>query len=194
MQLSEEEKQALREKYKQQRRAMWAGKRTSVTSDESTPEEVIHPETDIPDRHATDDEKHQTHTASSAPTTDSDSDTNVTSQKGATVELADDADSHELHQVEHIGAEVDTPTSDTTRLVEIIREQQEEMWEKQPPIRSRSGKRRRNPEKAQRKSLRESKEERDPTMLTWKLVLGVIGTIIVLIAIGIGLGIWFASQ
>jgi cobalamin biosynthesis Mg chelatase CobN len=216
MQLNEEEKQALREKYKQQRRAMWAGKRASDASGKSAPAEVAHPEaeTDIADRHETGDQKRQTHTVSSALTTEPESSTSVTAHKGATVEIADDAfhpdestsqptsqqptiddaDSRQLHQTEQIAAAVNAPRSDTTRLVEKIREQREEMWEAQSSIRSRPEKRRRNSEKAERKSSRGSKEEGEPAMLTWKLALGVIGTIIVLIAIGIGLGIWFASQ
>jgi len=56
MQLSEEEKQALKEKYKQQRRAMWAGKRPSGTSDKSAADELAQSEveTDNPNRDAID--------------------------------------------------------------------------------------------------------------------------------------------
>ena len=215
MQLSKEEKQALKEKYKQQRRSMWAGKRTSDTSGESAPEEAADPEveTDIPDRHETGNQDYQDHTVISTISTESESNTSATAQKGAAVEIdgafrpyesasqptsqqpaTDDADSRQLNAVEQIATAINTPASDTTRLVGKIREQREEMWEEQPSIRSRHQKRRRNVEKAERKSLHKSKEEGEPAVLTWKLVLGVIGTIIVLIAIGIMLGIWFANQ
>lgn len=211
MQLSKEEKQALKEKYKQQRRSMWAGKRTSDTSGESAPEEAADPEveTDIPDRHETDNQDYQDHTVISTISTESESNTSATAQKGAAVEIddalrpyesasqstsqqpmTDDAVSHQLNAVEQIATAVDTAASDTTRLVGKIREQREE----KPSIRSRHQKRQRKVEKAKRKSPLESKQGGERAMLTWKLVLGVIGTIIVLIAIGIVLGIWFANQ
>lgn len=215
MQLSKEEKQALKEKYKQQRRSMWAGKRTSDTSGESAPEEAADPEveTDIPDRHETDNQDYQDHTVISTISTESESNTSATAQKGAAVEIddaprpyesasqstsqqpmTDDAVSRQLNAVEQIATAVDAAASDTTRLVGKIREQREEMWEEKPSIRSRHQKRQRKVEKAKRKSPLESKQGGERAMLTWKLVLGVIGTIIVLIAIGIVLGIWFANQ
>ena len=38
-----------------------------------------------------------------------------------------------------------------------------------------------------------SDEKKGSIMLTWKLALGVVGTIIVLVGIGVLLGYWFAS-
>ena len=214
MQLSEEEKQTLKEKYRQQRRAMWAGKRASDDSSKLEPEEVAHHEAepDMPDRHGPENQKHRDHIGS-AFSTNLESKTSVTVQDETHVENADDAthpeestsqrtsqqpttddaDSRELHRGEQIAKAANAPTSGTTRLVEKIREQREEMREEKSSIHPCPEKRRRNSEKADRKSLRGSKEEGEPAMLTWKLVLGVIGTIIILISIGIMLGIWFAS-
>ena len=212
MQLSEEEKQALKEKYKQQRRAMWAGKRTSDASSELVAEEVTHPnaETDIPTHHVTADRDHPHHSANSAVPTDSEDIASAATQKGTFGKIADeefcpldstgppsslqlatgDAESRKLNSVEQRATARNTQTSDTTPLMNKIKTEREE----HSSIRPNRQKRRRKDQKAEEKFPSELKGKGEPAMLTWKLVLGVIGTIIVLIAIGIMLGIWFANQ
>ena len=212
MQLSEEEKQVLKEKYKQQRRAMWAGKRASDASSELVEEEETQPnaETEIPTHHVTDDHDQHLHTVNSAVPTDSEDTASAATQKGTFGKIADeefcppdstgppsaqrlatgDAESRKLNSVEQRATARNTQTSDTTPLVDKIKAE----WEERSSIRPNRQKRRRKDQKAEEKFPSELNGKGEPAMLTWKLVLGVIGTIIVLIAIGILLGIWFANQ
>ena len=216
MQLSEEEKQALKEKYKQQRRAMWAGKRPSGTSDKSAADEIAQSEveTDNPNRDAIDHQDHKAHVVKSTIPAESECDTRSNAQLSADAEFADDAilpyksasqsisqasetdgaRSRESHTVEQNSRAANEPASETVRLVEKIRMQRREMREEQASIRACPPNRRRKVEKAEPNSRGESNEEGKSAMMTWKLVLGVIGTIIVLMAIGMMLGMWFANQ
>ena len=209
MQLSDEEKQALKEKYKQQRREMWAGKRASG---ELEPEEETHPEveTDIQTHHVTNDHDHHAHSVNSAVPADSEDSATAAAQKGAIVQIAEeefcppdstsqpssqqiatgDADSRQLNPAEQKATALNTQTSETMRLMDKIKAQREE-HHSIPQCRQT---RVRKDQKTEEKPPPELKQKGKPAMLTWKLVLGVIGTIIVLIAIGIMLGIWFANQ
>ena len=212
MPLTEEEKQALKEKYKQQRRAMWAGKRTSDASNELASQEVTHPnaETEIPAHHVTHDRDQRPHSVNSPLPSDSDDTDNAESQKGTIAKIANekfcptdstgsqssqqlatgDAESRKLNSAEHKPTVHNSQTSYTTPLVDKIKAE----WEGRSSIRPNRQKRRRKDQKAEVKSASQIKKKGEPAMLTWKLVLGVIGTIIVLIAIGIMLGMWFANQ
>lgn len=216
MQLSEEEKQALKEKYKQQRRAMWSGKRSSGTSAKSAVDEAEQSgvETGKQNRHATDHQDDRPHIVSSILPAEPDCDSSSIAQLGANAEFADnayppdesesqpmsqrsktgDADSRQVNSVAQIATAVSEPASETVQLVEKIRKQRNVMREEQASILARPQKRRRNGETEERISPIESKEEGEPKMMTWKLILGVIGSIIVLMAIGMMLGIWFANQ
>ena len=230
MPLSEEEKQALKEKYKQQRRAMWAGKRVSHHSEEVQPEEAsdAEAETVIPSGRGTGDEEGQIDTSRTGATTsnppqaktianttpqesphadrthetfrrmrEAASQRTSQSQQDSIAEqqemAADNANSLQSEEVEQIVAEDNTPASDEALLIEKIREQREETWEGQSSIRSRRRKQRRKVSKGERKFWSKSEDKDKPNMLTWKLVLGVVGTISVLIGIGILLGTWFAG-
>lgn len=212
MPLTEEEKQALKEKYKQQRRAMWAGKRTSDASNELASQEVTHPnpETEIPAHHVTHDRDQRPHSVNSPLPSDSEDTDSAESQKGTIAKIANekfcpadstgspssqqlttgDAESRKLDSAEHKATVHNSQTSYTTPLLDKIKAE----WEERSAIRPNRQKRRRKDQKAKEKSASQIKKKGEPAMLTWKLVLGVIGTIIVLIAIGIMLGMWFANQ
>ena len=69
-----------------------------------------------------------------------------------------------------------------------IREQREKMWAKQASSRSREG-----PQQEAEQLSDSVDDEKDSGILNWKLVLGVVGTIIVLAGVGVLLGYWFAS-
>lgn len=212
MPLSEEEKQALKEKYKQQRRAMWAGKRTSDASNELAAEEVTHlnAETEIPAHHVARDRDRRPHSVNSPVPSDSEDTDSAESQKGTIGKIANekfcpadsagsppsqqletgDPESRKLNSAEQKATVHNSQTSYTAPLVDKIKAE----WEERSSIRANRQKRRRKDQKAVEKFASQIKEKGEPAMLTWKLVLGVIGTIIVLIAIGIMLGIWFANQ
>ncbi len=216
MQLSEEEKQVLKEKYKQQRRAMWAGKRPSDTSDKSAVDEEKQSDvkSDNPNGNAIGLQDNKAPTVKPTIPSEPQRDSSSTAQSSADVEIADDtmrpyesesrpisqksktgeAGSIESNTVEQNATGDHELAPETVRLVEKIRIQRREMREEQDSIRAHPQKRQRKVEKAEPNSRVELKEEGKSAMMTWKLVLGVIGTIIVLITIGMMLGVWFANQ
>ena len=85
------------------------------------------------------------------------------------------------------------PTPDEVQLIkEKIREQRQETWEGGASTRSR-GRKKRDKINLGEPQLSLSEDEGGLIELTWKLALGVVGAIIVLIGLGIVLGYWFAS-
>lgn len=228
MPLSEEEKQALKEKYKQQRRAMWDGKSARHGAREAASKEPLDLEAETPARRETRDDEHQVNTtpaktpASVPPPTETVTNVKVQksphadnaheafrrmreaasertsqSQQNSGVEgqrtAVDNADAPRSQPVEPVASEDNPSVPDETLLIEKIREQREETWEGQSSIRSSRRKQRRKLSKGENKFWSESEDSEEPNMLTWKLAVGVVGTIIVLIGIGILLGFWFAS-
>ena len=149
MPLSDKEKQALKEKYKDQRRAMWAGESTLRRSNK-TPSE-----TQAEDSQFT---------------------------------------GEEVEPPPRRSEEDNVPTPDEVqRIKEKIREQREETWEGAASTRLHLRRKQRQTDTDEHQLWDSSENERGPIVLTWKLALGVVGAIIVLIGLGVLLGYWFAS-
>ena len=163
MQLSEKDKQALQEKYKEQRQAMWSGKQsTSQESDEKTAE---------PDQGDTVD---NTAASTSAESSDIQPDS-------LSIE-ADQPTSTETSDQEMSEDEVDVQTEleiETAPIAEDTGENQEEQEDEDMGTGERV--------------FWEADQEGGPSIVTWKLVLAVIGVAIVLVGVGVYLGFLFAS-
>jgi hypothetical protein len=214
--MSEKDKQALREKYKAQRQAMWSGERSAP--DKSPQAETVPDDTGNQDKitpsPTTDNRLSQTETGREAfhPQREE------ARQRGSRVqpdpEAQEQARASNLTQDLNTGGSApqsqqarpadalhsvtssdDTPaTPDGASLVrEKIQEQTEDISENQFSVRS---DRRRQPHKISKSDQefwQTPEEEGEKKVLTWKLAVGVVGTVIVLIGVGIWLGYLFAS-
>ena len=155
MQLSEKDQQALQEKYKEQRQAMWSGKQSnSQESDEKTAE---------PDQ---DDATEGTMDSSDAESSDT--------QPDSSSMPADQETSANQPDVQ-IESE-----AETAPIAEDTGETQEEQDEEEGTD---TGER----------VFWEADQGGGPSILTWKLVLAVIGVAIVLVGVGVYLGFLFAG-
>ena len=161
MQLSEKDKQALQEKYREQRQAMWSGKQsTSQESDEKTAEVD---QGDVED-HTTD----STDAESAGTPADSSS---TTANQSISPETSD----QEADQAE---SSVQTKSeTETAPIAEDTGQQQEEEEDTSTVERV----------------FWEADQEGGPSILTWKLVLAVLGVAIVLVGVGVYLGFLFAG-
>lgn len=158
MQLSEKDKQALQEKYKAQRQAMWSGKQaTSQESDEKADQtDAVDNTTDSPNA-----ESSATHSDSSS--------------MGQDHAASTDSQSQETRQEESsVQTESEEETAATTEDTEDVQEEEAGT-------------------SAGERVFWETDQEGGPSILTWKLVLAVIGVSIVLIGVGAYLGFLFAG-
>jgi len=160
VQLSEKDKQALQEKYKEQRQAMWSGKQsTSQESDEET--------TGADQDSLTDN------------TTDSiDAESSGTPSDSSSMEV-DQPVSTETSDQETIQDKSDVQTESeagTAPIADDTGEQQEEEGTS-----------------TAERVFWEADQGGGPSILTWKLVLAVIGVAVVLVGVGVYLGFVFAG-
>ncbi len=161
MQLSEKDKQALQEKYKAQRQAMWSGKQSTSQESDENAEEVD--QTDAVD-HTTD----PTSTESSATQSDSSS---VEQDHPASTETQDQETRQDESSIQTESEDETAPTTEDT----------EDDQEEEAGI------------SAGERVFWEEGQEGGASILTWKLVLAVIGVSIVLIGVGVYLGFMFAG-
>ena len=204
MELTREEKQALEEKYKEQRRSMWAGKRSSDNADDHQLEEISE-NSEEDDSTSPDDQDAQP----ARPESDNilarmqalDEDLSDAVQRHSaersSPETADESEQAQptTEDVTSQPAESATPETDddTREIIEKIREQREDTWEGNSATRSRRRRQRRKTSSKEREFWNPTEQEKGPSPFTWKLGFGVFGAIIVLVGIGILLGYWFAS-
>ena len=161
MQLSEKDKQALQEKYREQRQAMWSGKQSTRQESDDKAEGVD--QTDVVDNSAdsTDTESSERQSDSSSTTEDQPVPTNTSDQ-----EAGQDASS--------VQTESDAETAAIAEDTEELQEEEEET-------------------SAGERVFWEEDQEGGPSLLTWKLVVAVIGISIVLVGVGVYLGFLFAG-
>jgi len=207
MPLSDKEKQALKEKYKDQRRAMWAGE-SALRRSNKTPSEGPS-EAQVEDAQFTGEEAettpHRSEQASQIETAararprargeqssrkdETASRTLPTNEPSSASSTRTTTGSPRFQQLED-----NVPTPDEVqRIKEKIREQREETWEGAASTRSHRRRKQRQTDTDEHHLWDSSENERGPIVLTWKLALGVVGAIIVLIGLGLLLGYWFAS-
>ena len=161
MQLSEKDKQALQEKYKEQRQAMWSGKQsTSQESDEETAETD---QDDVADNAADPTDAESSDTPSNSSSTAADQ--LISTQ---TLDQETNQDEPSVQRESEV---------ETAPIAEDTGEQQEE------EERTTTGDR----------VFWEADQEGGPSIVTWKLVLAVLGVAIVLVGVGVYLGFLFAG-
>ena len=165
MQLSEKDKQALQEKYKEQRQKMWSGKQsTSQESEEKTAEadqgDAADNTTDLINTVLADMESESSSTAA---------------DQAATPETVDGEPNQDEPSVQ-------TESEDeTVRIAEETGEQEEAEEEEAGTGAD------------ERVFWEASEQEGGPIALTWKLVLAVIGVAVILVGVGVYLGFLFAG-
>lgn len=170
VQLSEKDKQALQEKYKAQRQAMWSGKQSTSQESDEQAEEVD--QTD-----AVDSTTDSTDAESSATQSDSSS---VGEDRPASTETPDQGTRQDEPSVQteldepSVQTELEDETAPTTEDTEDVQEDEEGT-------------------SAAERVFWETDQEGGPSILTWKLVLAVIGVSIILIGVGVYLGFLFAG-
>ena len=177
MPLTKKEKEALRKKYKEQRQAIWTGKPSSrlPSQDASEVEEIeVSSDEDAPDVSAETALPRRGDPLSSSAQTD--------------VEQSEASNSIEVERSESQKIKTDSP-----QVRDRVQVQSEDTWQEQSSTHSRQGEQRGETSQNEESLWNSSDEEKGLIMLTWKLALGVVGTITVLVGIGILLGYWFAS-
>ena len=170
VQLSEKEKQALQEKYKAQRQAMWSGKQSpSQDSEEGTSEESDNQTTpvDAAGPIETSDEE----TSQDQPIVQTESDSNG---QTSTADSPQDSNDREDVSQSRAGTEISTPSAETTPTTEDTEAEDEETGEGE-------------------RVFWEPGMAGGPSIVTWKLVLAVIGIGMILVGVGVWLGFWFAG-
>ena len=204
MELTREEKQALEEKYKEQRRSMWAGKHPSdsdnMSEDESeevseNSEEADSAFADNQDAQPAQPETDNILARIQALDEDQSDATEAQSDETSSRPTADESEqiqpTAENVTVEEKTSIIPETNNATSQIVQKIRKQREDTWEGNSATRSR--RRRRKASSKKREFWNPMDQEEGPSPFTWKLVLGVFGVIIVLVGIGILFGYWFAS-
>ena len=160
MQLSEKDKQALQEKYKEQRQAMWSGKQpTSQESDEETT--------------GADQDNLTANTTDSIDAESSDTPSNSSSMEVDQPVSTETSDQETIQDESGVQTESE---AETAPIAEDTGEQQEEE----------------GTDTAER-AFWEADQGGGPSILTWKLVLAVIGVAVVLVGVGVYLGFVFAG-
>lgn len=177
MPLTEKEKDALRKKYREQRQAIWTGKPSSrlPSQDASEVEEIeVSSDEDASDVSAETGLPRRGDPLSSSAQTD--------------VEQSEASNSIEVERSESQKIKTDSP-----QVRDRVQVQSEDTWQEQSSTHSRQGEQQGETSQNEESLWNSSDEEKGLIMLTWKLALGVVGTIIVLVGIGVWLGYWFAS-
>ena len=161
MQLSEKDKQALQEKYKEQRQAMWSGKQSTSQESDETIAEVHENDAAENTTDSTDAESSDTQSDSSSMEADQPAPTDTSDQ-----EMSEDESGVQRESEGEAAA---------------IVEDNEELQEEEEGT------------SAGERVFWEVDQEGGPSLLTWKLVVAVIGIAIVLVGVGIYLGFLFAG-
>lgn len=201
MQLSEKDKQALQEKYKAQRQAMWSGKQsTSQDSEEKTPEtdqtasvessgETSEDATDSTDARSSNSQTtaNQPSSTEAPDQATAQSESNVQPESGAEAgaSVSGASDSSTMQNIDHGGKASQSPAVTETSVTPAESNSIAENTEGQEEEEQAGG--------GERVFWEALEQEGGPSTLTWKLVLAVISIAIILIGVGVYLGFLFAS-
>ncbi len=194
MEFTEEERKELEEKYKEQRRAMWAGKRLpSASLEESLDENPENSDSvDKPPQGAT---THAGLDSSRTRTKPLDENQSATVSSQASVRLAERTrlNARGIAPKNSENTVSANNYSHAQQVVQKIRSQREEIWEGNSATRSRQRRRWRGTAGKVGKFWNPPRQEKVEGPRRWKLALGVFGVIALLISVGLLLGYWFAS-
>ncbi len=194
MEFTEEERKKLEEKYREQRRAMWSGKRPSSTAQEENSETLSEnaTSTDELPQGPTSRARLDSNRSRTKPLAENQL-TTVSSRasEGASEQTRSKAkgNSREIR-----GKRVSANDyGDTQQMIQKIRSQREEIWEGNSASRTRQRRRWRGTTGKVGRFWNPPRQEDVETSHRWKLALGVLGAIAALVSVGILLGYWFAS-
>ena len=167
MQLSKKDKQALQEKIKQQRQAMWSGKQSTSEDSEEKADDTdqgVNPLGDTTERPTE---------AAEAISSDVQSDpSSIAADQPASTGTTDGETNQDESSVQiepdNAPAPITEETGEQQEEEEEAREDERVFWET-------------------------SEQEGGPIALTWKIVIAVIGVALVLVGVGVYLGFLFAG-
>ena len=197
MQLSEKDKQALQEKYKAQRQAMWSGKQSPSQDSE---EKIV--EADQPVKSSDDTADNTTDPTNTTPS-DSQSDSSSTAvDQSSPTETADEETSQTESSVQpESGSEGGAPAASSTQnTVDAEKTSQSAAGTEASAspteatliVGNTGEEEERGATGGERVFWEALEREGGPSTLTWKLVLAVVGVAIVLVGVGVYLGFLFA--
>ena len=166
MQLSEKDKQALQEKYKAQRQAMWSGKQSTPQESEEKTEEGDHGDVVEDTTDSTDSISSDTRSDPPPAATDQSSSAEVVNEETAQNESGTQPES-----------ETTAPQADVTSITENSEEQEYEEQDTED----------------ERVFWETLEQEGGTSLVTWKLVVAVIGVAAILVGVGVYLGFLFAG-
>ena len=194
MEFTEEERKELEEKYREQRRAVWAGKRPpSATPEESSDKAPEKSDSvDKPPQGATLRARLDSHRTRTKPL-DENQPTTVSSQASAMPPQQTRLNAREIAPTNRENTVSANNYNNPQQIIQKIRSQREEIWEGSSATRSRQRRRWRGTAGKVGKFWNPPRQEEVERPRRWKLALGVFGTIALLIGVGILLGYWFAS-
>ena len=194
MEFTEEERKELEEKYREQRRAMWAGKRPpSATPEESSDKAPEKSDSvDKPPQGATLHARLDSHRTRTKPL-DENQPSTVSSQASARPPQQTRLNARGIAPTNRENTVSANNYNNPQQIIQKIRSQREEIWEGSSATRSRQRRRWRGTAGKVGKFWNPPRQEEVERPHRWKLALGVFGTIALLIGVGILLGYWFAS-
>ena len=166
MQLSEKDKQALQEKYKEQRQAMWSGKQSTPQESEEKTEEGDHGDVVEDTTDSTDSISSDTRSDPPPAATDQSSPAEAVEEKTTQSE-----------PYTHSDSETTAPQADVTSSAKNSEEQEEAEQETED----------------EREFWETLEQEGGTSLVTWKLVVAVIGVAAILVGVGVYLGFLFAG-
>lgn len=194
MEFTEEERKELEEKYREQRRAMWGGKRPPSTAPEENLEEATENSTSVDElpQGSTSDVRRDSNRSRIEPLAENQL-TTVSSRASEgpseQTRLNAKGSTHE-NSSNRVSA---NDYGDSQQMIQKIRSQREEIWEGNSASRGRQRRRWRGTTGKVGRFWNPPRQEEVETPHRWKLALGVLGAIAVLVSVGILLGYWFAS-
>ena len=194
MEFTEEERITLEEKYREQRRAMWEGKRAPRTVQEERLKKT-------PGDSNTIDKLPQGATSHTRLDSNRTRTTPLAENQLTTVPSRVSAGPSEKTRLNTKGVARQNSRnnvsannySDSQQMIQKIRSQREEIWEGNSATRARQRRRWRGTTSKVGKFWNPPRQEELERPRRWKLALGVLGAIAVLVSVGILLGYWFAS-
>ena len=194
MEFTEEERKKLEEKYKEQRRAMWAGKRPPSAAPEESLEKV-------PENSDSVEKLPQGATPHAGPDSsrtrtkplDENQPTTVSSQASVGPSEQTRLNAKGIARKNSGNTVSANNFSNLQQMIQKIRSQREEIWEGNSATRSRQRRRWRDTAGKVGKFWNPPRQEEVERPRRWKLALGVFGATAVLVSVGILLGYWFAS-
>ena len=193
MEFTKEERKELEEKYKEQRRAMWEGKRPLTTEQEESLEEAPENSNSVDElpQGLTSHARLDSNRTRTKPFTENQR-TLASSRASARPSEQTRLNTKGIARKDSGNSVSANNYSDSQQMIQKIRSQREEIWEGNAATRVRQRGRWQGTTGKVGKFWNPPRQEEVERTHRWKLALGVLGAIAVLVSVGILLGYWFA--